>query len=939
MRSLFLQSTILSTSRPADQMKRHITPIAARYSATMLFVFLLFPLAADAQPDLNFKRIRLNWPLVEVYLSVGCNGIKNYYLTRSDIVIREDDREIDDFGISCPDPTSRCPITVSLVFDASDSMLGEGNAGAKDGGYNFVRQMDGSIDEACVIFFNHTVTVYQHMTKDTAKLRHAVSKLPAVGSTAVWDGTFIGLLIAHTQGSNTCRAVIVLTDGVDNSSGRSLEEIIAYAVENNIRVFPIAYGNDVREDQLMYLAQVTGGKYYHTPDPSALEGIYREISTIMYEFFQECVISYEPRCSDGARHDVQLGIPDLCGGSAWSTRTYNAPQDSSTYSARTFSIGSGSVSGGAAVKIPIALESPFLRENLYPLTLDLMFDRRWLKLDRIETPPGTLLENMEIHIAEHDSGGRIRTTGTRVVDGSGILCYAVLQTTTMDSTRQVDIMVDSAAFSKGCIEPVFTHGMVEITPSMPGISCVADAPDSLVWDGSRQHYMPEPFEVRMVLQNRGTLVAQDGYVRLDVDTRYFEAVEPRGFEQSIGDIALNETREVRWKLRAKTQGNPGTAQVCLRAVFRNHADVVCCRDIRIPSAGLMLSCDMEFPAIQYDGQAQSFVPNPCELLFRVHNTGHIVSDSLTALVQLPQGLYIESGQAYENRLLPGVLQPNEYGETSWQLRIVSSMGGDRFPVRVQLRSGGQNISFCHDTLTLPWIPAGFTTDITPLGNTTFCEGDSVILDAGGGYIAYRWNTGETSRTITVRESGTFVVTVMDREGGIGRSEEVTATVHPLPARPDITREHNSLHTTAVPPLQWYRDGVPIPGAVSSPLRLTEPGTYSVETWVHEQCRAISQEFPVTIVSVGETPSAMIDTWEIYPEPVDDEITVRVESQARTAAAMRIMNMLGQTVMREDLNLRPGINTFHYDLSWLRRGIYLVRLRSGDQVMIRKLVRH
>ena len=921
-------------------MKRSFPSAADRYFLLPILTLLLLPsFFAAAQPDLNFKRIRLDWPLVEVYLSVGCNGIKNYFLTRSDIVIREDDRDIDDFGISCPDPTSRCPITVSLVFDASDSMLGEGNAGAKEGGYNFVRQMDGAIDEGCVVFFNHTVTVYQHMTSDTSKLRHAISRLPAVGSTAVWDGTYIGLLIAQTQGSNTCRAVIVLTDGEDNSSGRNLEEVIAYAVEHNIRVFPIAYGDDVREDQLKYLAQITGGKYYYTPDASALEGIYREISTIMYEFFQECVITYEPRCADGARHDVQIGIPDLCGGSAWSTRSYQAPQDSSTFSQRFFSIGSGSVSGGAPVKIPIRLESPFLRENMYPLTIDLAFDRRWLKLDRIETPPGTLLENMEVHIADLDEGGRIRTTGTRVVDGSGILCYAVLQTTTMNGTRSVDIAVDSAAFAKGCIEPVFTGGSVEITPSVPGVSCAADAPDSLLWDGGKQQYLPEPFEVRMALQNRGTLTARDGFVRLEMDTRYFEPVEPRGFEQSIGDIELNGTREVRWKLRAKPQGDAGSAEVCIRAEFSNHPDVVCCREIRIPSAGMMLSCDMEFPEIQYDARAKSFVPNPCDLRLRVHNVGHVSSDSITALVQLPQGLYIESGQSYEKPVLPGILQPTESGETSWELRIVSSMGGDRLPVRVQLRSGGRNISFCHDTLTLPWIPGSFTSDITPLGKTTFCEGDSVVLDAGDGYIAYRWSTGQTSRRIAVDSSGTYFVSVMDQEGRIGRSGDIVIDVYPRPSIPDITRERNTLYTTAQPPLQWYRNGVPIPGATTPQLKLAEPGTYTVETWVSEQCRVMSQEFPVNIVSVREMPSAVIDTWDIYPEPVKGEVTVRVEVHRRTAAAMQVMNMLGQTVMCEDLNLRPGINTFHYDMSWLRRGVYFLRLQSADQVMIRKLVRH
>ncbi|MBN1448097.1 MAG: VWA domain-containing protein [Bacteroidetes bacterium] len=918
-------------------MKERLLSFVLRFVVACILVHAV-SLPVSAQPDLNFKRIRLNWPLVEVYLSVGCDGIKNYFLQRSDIRISEDDRELDDIGIWCPDPTSRCPITVSLVFDASDSMVGEGNAGAKSGGYQFIGQMDNVIDEGCVIFFNHNVTVFQHMTKDTAKLRRAVSFLPAVGATAVWDGIYTGLMIAQTQGSNTCRAVVVLTDGEDNSSQHNLDEIIAYAVKNNIRVFPIGYGDKIREDQLTYLAQITGGEYYQTPDASALAGIYREISTIMYEFFQECVITYEPRCADGAEHTVELGIPDLCGGSAFSTRSYYAPLDSTSFTTKYFRLGEATAPGGAVVRIPLELATPFYRETLYPLTIDLVFDRQWLKLERVEVPPGTLLEGMNVHIADLDDGGRIRIPRTRVLDGTGTLCHVVFQSTTTSQGRSLDLQVDSVAVDKGCIMPEILDGHIDLTPSAPGVSCVMTAPDSLRWEAAGRHYAPDPIEVTLDLINNGTLIAQNGRVRLEIDTKLFEAVEPRGYEQSIGDIPQSGSRQVSWKLRAKSQGTLVDGSVCLRAQFSNHADVICCRQIRIPEAGTMLNCVLSAPPITWDAAAEAFVPNPFDLQVQVRNTGPVRSDTVTALIQLPQGLYLESGETYSKIIQPMVLAPDQTGEVEWRLRAVSSMGGDHLPVRILLMNAGGDVGSCLDTLALPWVPASFTLDLIPSGATAFCAGDSVILDAGPGYIAYRWSTGQTSRTITIRSAGVYFVTVMDQTGNIGRSEEIQIKVYPRPDIPIISRQHNTLITTGVPPLQWFRDGVPIPGANESELVITEPGRYEVETWTAEPCRSRSEPFIATTVSVHTPPLPALRGLEIYPDPSSGEVAFRAETEVRSEATLRILNMLGQPVFERRLSLHPGMNTFHYDLAALGRGVYIVQFNCGDELLVRRIIR-
>ncbi len=69
--------------------------------------------------------------------------------------------------------------------------------------------------------------------------------------------------------------------------------------------------------------------------------------------------------------------------------------------------------------------------------------------------------------------------------------------------------------------------------------------------------------------------------------------------------------------------------------------------------------------------------------------------------------------------------------------------------------------------------------IAASGNTRFCDGDSVSLDAGA-YASYRWNSGDTTRVVIVRRTGSFNVLVRDSAGCEGLSQSLDVLVSPKP---------------------------------------------------------------------------------------------------------------------------------------------------------------
>lgn len=215
------------------------------------------------------------FPEISMYFSMlESNGVPVINLIDEGIEIFEDAVKITD-GISLK-TFKDVPISVSLIMDNSGSMEGYPIEQAKNAAKTFFSYVDfNNNDRVEVTEFNSSVYVRLPYSTDLTHLNTAINTIETTGGTALFDALYTGLVRAYSQTGPKC--IIAFTDGADNESSKSIEEVISLAKEVSIPVYIIGVGSQINEENLRYLAETTGGSYYYSPSADELSNIYKEV--------------------------------------------------------------------------------------------------------------------------------------------------------------------------------------------------------------------------------------------------------------------------------------------------------------------------------------------------------------------------------------------------------------------------------------------------------------------------------------------------------------------------------------------------------------------------------------------------------------------------------------------------------------------------------------
>jgi hypothetical protein len=123
------------------------------------------------------------------------------------------------------------------------------------------------------------------------------------------------------------------------------------------------------------------------------------------------------------------------------------------------------------------------------------------------------------------------------------------------------------------------------------------------------------------------------------------------------------------------------------------------------------------------------------------------------------------------------------------------------------------------------------------------------VDAGPGYAAYRWNSGDTTRTVDLLLSGDYWVDATDAGGCVVRSDTVVLQIRRR-IEPEITFEGTSTICEGDSLILFapigYRSYYWNTGETSSRIIVRNQGDYRVTVYDNEDCTGTSTDLSVSV---------------------------------------------------------------------------------------------
>jgi VWFA-related protein len=222
------------------------------------------------------------------------------------------------------------PVTMGLVIDNSGSMR-EKREQVNAAAMTFVKTSNPQ-DEAFVVNFNdeYYLDTDGDFTSDPKNMDNALSRIDTRGSTALYDAV-IGSLEHLKKGHKDKRVLLVITDGDDDASRKTLADTIKEAEQSNAAIYTIGvFSLDDRKNdkkmvrrstkELKELAEVTGGMAYF---PETLDEVTPVCEQVARDIRNQYTIGYYPTNAekDGTFRPVQVQLVSSQGHGKLSVRT------------------------------------------------------------------------------------------------------------------------------------------------------------------------------------------------------------------------------------------------------------------------------------------------------------------------------------------------------------------------------------------------------------------------------------------------------------------------------------------------------------------------------------------------------------------------------------------------------------------------------------------
>jgi VWFA-related protein len=227
------------------------------------------------------------------YVVLMTDGVDlNSSIALADVIKKAREANVRLITIGIGEPGKQEKVSTVLVLDQSGSMSAPADRVEKTpkikalhrAASRFIAIMP-TTAAASILPFSSLVGLPSEFSNDRRSLIERIKLLKPEGETALLDATYAGVATLDASGRLGKRAVIAMTDGIDNSSRRRVGEVVLRAKEADVAVYTLGFGREGEIDPrlLKTLAEQTGGRYYHARDEKSLLEIFENLSIQLHD--------------------------------------------------------------------------------------------------------------------------------------------------------------------------------------------------------------------------------------------------------------------------------------------------------------------------------------------------------------------------------------------------------------------------------------------------------------------------------------------------------------------------------------------------------------------------------------------------------------------------------------------------------------------------------
>lgn len=285
-------------------------------AALALLVVAVTPTpAAAAQDDAGGLRIESvdtsAYPTIEAVVSAPAQMVAR----ADDYAVREDG---DEREVELVEQADAGDLQVVLLLDVTGSMVGPPLEAAKDAASSFLDQLPDEV-AVTVVAYDTDVTVVSGFDATREEHANGIATLEAAGETAMYDAVASALdLFQESDGGG--QALVLLTDGEDNASSTTIEEVVERLDASDVLLRGVEYQTAYSDQAgIRAMADATDGSVAGADDPEALVGVYEQLAA---DLINRSTLRYRSEGHGPVELAIELTTAE---GASTATRTIELP--------------------------------------------------------------------------------------------------------------------------------------------------------------------------------------------------------------------------------------------------------------------------------------------------------------------------------------------------------------------------------------------------------------------------------------------------------------------------------------------------------------------------------------------------------------------------------------------------------------------------------------